>query len=58
MLERIRNEPALVAGAVQAVLGLALAFGVDLSNEQVGAILAGTAAALAFIVRAKVTPTA
>ena len=58
MLEKIRNEPALVAGAVQACLGLLLAFGVDLSNEQVGAILACTAAALAFIVRAKVTPVA
>lgn len=56
MLDRIRTEPALIAGIVQAVLGLLLAFGVDLSNEQVGAILAVTAAVLAVAVRQSVRP--
>ena len=58
MLEKIRREPAVVTGAVQAALGLLLAFGVDLNKVQVGAILAATAAALAFVVRSKVTPVA
>lgn len=56
MLARIRNEPALVIGAVQAILALVIAFGFDLSNEQVGAILAVTAALLALVTRSRVTP--
>lgn len=51
------REPALIAGLIQAVLGLLLAFGVDLSQEQVGSILAVTSAALAVVVRSRVTPT-
>lgn len=50
------REPALIAGVVQAVLALLLAFGVDLTQEQVGAILAVTAALLAVVVRQRVTP--
>lgn len=57
MLNRIRQEPALVAGTVQAVLGLAAAFGAGLTAEQTGAVLAFTAAVLALVVRANVTPT-
>ena len=57
MLDRIKAEPALVAGVVQAVLALLLAFGVPLSDEQVGAILALSAAVLAVAVRQNVTPT-
>lgn len=56
-MDRLQKEPALVAGAVQALLGLLLAFGVKLSQEQVGAIMACTAALLALLVRGKVTPT-
>lgn len=52
----IRREPALAAGLVQAVLALLVTFGVDLSQEQVGAILAVTAAVLALVVRAQVSP--
>lgn len=55
-LDRLRNEPVLVQGFVQAVLGLLLAFGLGLSNEQVGAIMALTAAGLAFVVRRKTSP--
>jgi hypothetical protein len=58
MLARIKREPALAVGLVQTVLGLVLAFGVDLSNEQVGAIMAVTAAVLALVTRSQVTPTA
>lgn len=51
------REPALILGVVQAVLALALSFGLDLSSDQMGAILAVTAAILALVVRAKVAPT-
>ena len=57
IVEKIKDEPALVAGFLQALLGLLLAFGVPLTDEQVGAILALSAAVLAFAVRARVTPT-
>lgn len=50
------REPVLVQGVVQTVLALVLAFGADLSNEQVGAILAVTAAVLALVTRRTVTP--
>jgi hypothetical protein len=57
LLQTIRREPALVAGFLQALLALLLAFGVPLTTEQTGAILALSAAVLAFVVRRKVTPT-
>jgi len=56
LIERVRNEPVLVTGFVQAVLGLLLAFGLDLSNEQTASIMVATAAVLAFVARRKVTP--
>jgi hypothetical protein len=52
------REPALFYGLVNTVLALILAFGVDLSTEQTGAILAATSAVLAVITRSKVTPAA
>lgn len=52
------REPALVLGAVQAVLALVIAFGLKLSVEQTGAILAATAAILAVVTRSQVTPVA
>jgi hypothetical protein len=57
LLNRLRNEPALILGFTQAVLGLLLAFGVDLSSKQTAAVLAVTAAGLALAARAKVVPT-
>ena len=57
IIERLRTEPALVAGVVQALLALLLAFGVPLSDEQVGAIIAVSAAILAIVVRQQVSPT-
>lgn len=53
----IKNEPALIVGLVQAVLALILAFGVDLSEEQIGSILAITSVILAIVTRMLVTPT-
>jgi hypothetical protein len=57
MLERLRNEPVLVTGLLTAVLALLAAFGLPLSDEQVGSILAVAAAGLALVARRKVTPT-
>ena len=50
------SEPALIYAAIQAVLGLVLAFGLDLSNEQTGSILALTAAVLGLATRSRVEP--
>ena len=54
MWERIKNEPAIVAALVQAVLGLAVAFGLELTDEQMGAIMAVSAAVLGLFVRQSV----
>lgn len=50
------REPALIVGAVQAILGLAMAFGLELSAEQVAAVLAASAGVLGLVVRRKVSP--
>lgn len=57
MINRIREEPAVVSGFVAALLALGVSFGLNLTPQQVGAIVAVVAAALAFVVRSKVTPT-
>lgn len=57
MIDRIKNEPALVLGLVQAILALVVAFGFDLTGEQTACILAVTAAILGLVVRSRVTPT-
>lgn len=56
MIDRIKNEPAVVLGLVQAIIALVVAFGLDLTGEQTASILAVTAAVLAFVVRQRVTP--
>lgn len=56
MLDKVRDEPALVAGLVQSVLVLLVVFGVSLTDVQVAAILGVTSAVLAFLVRRKVVP--
>lgn len=58
MATRLKNEPALLLGLVQAVLAVAVSFGLSLSAQQVGAIVALTAAATAVVVRRQVTPVA
>lgn len=52
----LKVEPALVVGAVQAILALVVAFGFHLTPEQVGGILAATTAILSVVVRQAVTP--
>ena len=56
MIDRIRREPVLVTGLIQAALVLAVSFGLDLSNEQTAGILAVAAALLALVARSRVTP--
>ena len=58
IIDRVRREPALVSGIVTAVLALAVSFGLDLTEEQVGSIQAVVAAVMALVVRQQVTPTA
>lgn len=40
MLTRFRNEPAVVYGLIEAVIALVIAFGLDLTGEQVAGIMA------------------
>jgi len=56
MLARIRTEPALVSGLIAAVLALGISFGLPVSAEQVGFIMAVVSALLAVVVRSQVTP--
>lgn len=58
MWKKIQEEPVLVQGLAQAALALGISFGLPLSSDQVGAILAVTAALLAFWARTQVTPLA
>lgn len=57
IIEKLRNEPVLMSGFVTALLGVFVAFGMELSDEQVGALLALVGSALAIVARGKVTPT-
>ena len=50
------REPALILAAVQAIVALVVAFGLDLTPEQVGGILAASAALLGVLTRSQVTP--
>lgn len=54
ILERIKNEPALAIGLVSSVISLILAFGVELSEKQVGGIMAVVVAVLALVTRNQV----
>lgn len=51
------REPAMVLAFVQTVLVLAVTFGLKLTPEQTGAILALTAVVLGLITRTQVSPT-
>jgi hypothetical protein len=53
----LKNEPALIVGAVQALLAVAVSFGLDLSVEQVGAVVAASAAVTSILLRQQVSPT-
>jgi hypothetical protein len=50
------REPALILGAVNALIALAVGFGLDVTTQQVGLINAAVAAVLALVVRSQVAP--
>ena len=52
----IRREPILLSGLVEAIIVAAVAFGADLTAEQVGAILGVVAVVTSIIARAFVSP--
>lgn len=54
---KVKGEPALAAAVLQAILAVAVSFGLDLSGEQVGAIVALAAAVSALFLRQRVSPT-
>lgn len=58
MKNLFQTEPALVLGFVQAAIALGVSFGLSLSAEQIGALLAFSAAGLSLGVRRMVTPVA
>lgn len=52
------REPALIAGAVRAIILAAVAFGLRWTPEQIGALMLAVEAVLTLLVRQNVTPTA
>jgi hypothetical protein len=50
------REPALIVAALGALIALAVSFGLNLSTEQVGAIMAAVSALLGVVTRSRVTP--
>lgn len=57
MMDRLKNEPVMVLGVIQALVALVTAFGLQLSGDQVATITALSAAVLSLIARTQVTPT-
>lgn len=56
LTDRLSQEPVLFLAVVQAALALVVSFGLALTGEQVGAIMAVSAAILGLIARQRVTP--
>lgn len=54
----MNNEPALIIGAISSLIAVAVGFGLKITPEQVGLILAAVNAVAAVITRRFVTPTA
>ena len=53
-----KREPVLLMALIQAAIALGVSFGLKLSADQVGTIVAFMAAALSFIARTQITPLA
>ena len=56
MLARIRTEPALILALVGSLIALVVSFGLKLSPEQIGGIMAAVSAILGIVTRSQVTP--
>lgn len=52
----IKSEPILFQALIQTGIAMFMAFGLGITVEQMGAVMAFTAAVCAFIARAQVTP--
>lgn len=52
------REPAAIAAFIQAILALGVGFGLNLSTEQMGLLMAVVTLGLGLLVRQVVTPTA
>ena len=55
-MSRIWNEPVLISVAIRAIIFTIMAFGVQVTTEQLAAIMAALEAVLAVITRSLVTP--
>ena len=53
---RLLNEPVLIGGAIRAVILAAVAFGLDVTPEQLAALMLAVETVLALVTRALVTP--
>lgn len=57
MLDRFKGEPALLFSLFEAIIVLAISFGLDLTQEQIGGLMAVVAILTGVAVRTKVSPT-
>ena len=55
-MNRLLNEPTLIAGAIRAIILALTAFGFDLTGEQIAALMLAVEAVLTLVNRALVTP--
>lgn len=55
-MNRLLNEPVLIAGAVRAVIFAAMTFGVTVTDVQLAAVMGALEAILLLVTRATVTP--
>lgn len=56
MITLWNREPVMFMAVIQAGIALGISFGLHLSPEQIGAIMAFSAALIGLVARAKVTP--
>jgi len=56
IFDLIKAEPAMTLGTIQAGIALLLTFGVNLTNDQQGSIIAFLSLLIALITRSQVTP--
>jgi hypothetical protein len=54
----ICQQPVYCQGVIQAIIALAVSFGLGLTSGQIGSLTAATAAILAFVTQTQVTPIA
>lgn len=55
-MTRLLNEPVLIGAAIRAVILAAVAFGLNVTAEQIASLMVAVEAVLALVTRALVTP--